>query len=110
MKAKAFDNNLKIAFPIKAFSRMSFGILIEVKSKHYLNSLKYKIKQQYEGPQQMDPITKWLVRSASAVIILAGLLLSLIIPIFALKINSQISIVQESVKEIFQLFVQQVIS
>ena len=58
----------------------------------------------------MDPITKWLVRSASAVIILAGLLLSLIIPIFALKINSQISIVQESVKEIFQLFVQQVIS
>ena len=61
-------------------------------------------------PQNMDPITKWLVRLASAVIILAGLLLSLIIPIFALKINSQISIVQESVKEIFQLFVQQVIS
>tara|TARA_B100000686_G_C15934634_1_gene545935 strand:+ start:223 stop:399 length:177 start_codon:yes stop_codon:yes gene_type:complete len=58
----------------------------------------------------MDPITKWLVRSASAVIILAGLLLTLIIPIVALKINSQVSIVQESVKEIFQLFSQQVIS
>jgi len=58
----------------------------------------------------MDPITKWLVRSASAVIILAGLLLTLIIPIVALKINSQVSIVQESVKEIFQLFFQQVIS
>tara|TARA_Y100001968_G_C19265969_1_gene671695 strand:- start:376 stop:552 length:177 start_codon:yes stop_codon:yes gene_type:complete len=58
----------------------------------------------------MDPITKWLVRSASAVIILAGLILILIIPIVALKLNAQVSIVQESVKEIFQLFVQQVIS
>ena len=62
------------------------------------------------SPSKMDPITKWLVRSASAVIILAGLLLTLIIPIVALKINSQVSIVQESVKEIFQLFFQQVIS
>ena len=61
-------------------------------------------------PEQMDPITKWLVRAASAVIVIAGLLLSVIIPIVALKINSQVSFVQESVKEILQLFVHQVIS
>ena len=58
----------------------------------------------------MDPITKWLVRAASSVIILAGVILAITFPIITLKITSQLSIAQESVKEIFQFFLQQVIS
>ena len=54
----------------------------------------------------MDAITKWLVRVASAVIILAGLTLSIIIPIITLKVTSQVSDVQVFVKEVFQLLLQ----
>tara|TARA_Y100001968_G_scaffold104788_1_gene94724 strand:- start:2907 stop:3083 length:177 start_codon:yes stop_codon:yes gene_type:complete len=58
----------------------------------------------------MDSITKWLIRLASIVIILAGLILSLVIPIILLKINSQVLIAQNSVKEIIEVIIQKIIS
>tara|TARA_B100000700_G_C14856819_1_gene766636 strand:- start:831 stop:1007 length:177 start_codon:yes stop_codon:yes gene_type:complete len=58
----------------------------------------------------MDSVTKWLVRGASTVIIIAGLLLSLIVPIITLKISHQISNVQESFADLLQVFIQQLIS
>tara|TARA_Y100001968_G_C18998486_1_gene544737 strand:- start:392 stop:568 length:177 start_codon:yes stop_codon:yes gene_type:complete len=55
----------------------------------------------------MDPITKWLVRIASLVIILAGFTFSLIVPIAAIKISSQFSIAEDSIRETLQLILQQ---
>ena len=41
---------------------------------------------------ELDPITKWLVRISSSIIILLGLILVFAIPLLALKANSIISL------------------
>tara|TARA_Y100001968_G_scaffold213978_1_gene196904 strand:- start:356 stop:532 length:177 start_codon:yes stop_codon:yes gene_type:complete len=55
----------------------------------------------------MDPITKWLVRVASLVIIIAGFALSLIVPVAAIKISSELSIAQDSIRDTLQVLLQQ---
>ena len=56
---------------------------------------------------ELDPITKWLIRAASVMIILIGLGLALAVPIVAFTISSKISVAQDSVKESLQLIIQQ---
>ena len=58
---------------------------------------------------ELDPITKWLIRVASLMIILIGLGLALAVPIVAFTISSKISVAQDSVKETLQLILQQLL-
>ena len=58
---------------------------------------------------ELDPITKWLIRAASVMIILIGLGLTLAVPIVAFTISSKISVAQDSVKEALQLILQQLL-
>ena len=52
----------------------------------------------------LDPITKWLIRVSSSIIIALGLILIIAIPLLALKVTSIISltqgIIQNDLKEI----------
>ena len=47
---------------------------------------------------QLDPITKWLIRISSSIIISLGLILIIAIPLLALKASSIISLSQESIQ------------
>ena len=44
---------------------------------------------------EVDPITKWLIRISSSIIITLGLILIIAIPLLALKTSSIISLTQE---------------
>ena len=44
---------------------------------------------------ELDPITKWLVRISSSILIFLGLILVIAIPLLALKASSTISLIQE---------------
>ena len=46
---------------------------------------------------ELDPITKWLVRISSSIIISLGLILVIVVPLIALKASSIISLIQESI-------------
>ena len=47
---------------------------------------------------ELDPITKWLIRISSSIIISLGLILLITVPILALKISSIISLTQETIQ------------
>ena len=47
---------------------------------------------------ELDPITKWLVRISSSIIISLGLILVIAIPFLALKASSIISLIQETIQ------------
>tara|TARA_Y100001968_G_scaffold197274_1_gene180905 strand:+ start:67 stop:255 length:189 start_codon:yes stop_codon:yes gene_type:complete len=47
---------------------------------------------------QLDPVTKWLVRISSSIIIALGLILVFAIPLVALKASSVISLIQEIIQ------------
>ena len=47
---------------------------------------------------ELDPITKWMVRISSLIVISLGLILVIAIPILALKANSAISLTQEIIQ------------
>ena len=47
---------------------------------------------------ELDPITKWLVRISSSILILLGLILVIAIPLLALKASSVISLIQEIIQ------------
>ena len=47
---------------------------------------------------ELDPITKWLVRISSSIIIGLGLILVIAIPLLALKASSIISLIQEIIQ------------
>ena len=47
---------------------------------------------------ELDPITKWLVRISSSIIISLGLILVITIPLLVLKASSVISIIQETIQ------------
>tara|TARA_Y100001968_G_C18709364_1_gene414970 strand:+ start:242 stop:430 length:189 start_codon:yes stop_codon:yes gene_type:complete len=47
---------------------------------------------------ELDPITKWLVRISSSIIIGLGLILFIVIPLLALKANSIIISIQEIIQ------------
>ena len=47
---------------------------------------------------ELDPITKWLVRISSSIIISFGLVLIITIPLLALKASSVISIIQDTIQ------------
>ena len=59
---------------------------------------------------ELDPITKWLVRVASVMIILIGLTLALTVPIAAFTIGSKISAAQDSIKGTVELLFQQLLA
>ncbi len=59
---------------------------------------------------ELDSMTKWLVRGASAVIILTGLALITAIPVIALTVSSKLSVAQDSIKSTLELMLQQIIS
>ena len=46
----------------------------------------------------LDPITKWLIRVSSSIIIALGLILIIAIPLLALKLTSIISLTQGIIK------------
>ena len=46
----------------------------------------------------LDPLTKWLVRISSSIIIALGLILVIAIPLVALKASSTISLLQEIIQ------------
>jgi len=47
---------------------------------------------------ELDPITKWLVRISSSILILLGLILVIAIPLLALKASSTISLIQQIIQ------------
>ena len=47
---------------------------------------------------ESDPITKWLVRISSSIIISLGLILVIAIPLLALKVSSLTSLIQETIQ------------
>ena len=47
---------------------------------------------------ELDPITKWLVRISSSILIFLGLILVIAIPLLALKASSAISLTQETLQ------------
>ena len=47
---------------------------------------------------ELDPITKWLIRISSSIIIALGLILVFLIPLLAFKVNSIISLSQETIQ------------
>ena len=47
---------------------------------------------------ELDPITKWLIRISSSIIIAMGLILIISIPLLALKTISIISLIQEIIQ------------
>ena len=47
---------------------------------------------------ELDPITKWLVRISSSIIIGLGLILLIAIPLLALKVNSIITLIQDIIQ------------
>ena len=47
---------------------------------------------------ELDPITKWLVRISSSILIFLGLILVIAIPLLALKTISAISLIQEAIQ------------
>ena len=47
---------------------------------------------------ELDPITKWLVRTSSSILIFLGLILVIAIPLLALKASSAISLIQETIQ------------
>ena len=63
-----------------------------------------------EPLMELDPITKWLVRVASVIIILAGLILAIAIPVVALTISSKITAAQDSIKGTIELVVQNLLT
>tara|TARA_Y100001968_G_scaffold259078_1_gene246199 strand:+ start:558 stop:746 length:189 start_codon:yes stop_codon:yes gene_type:complete len=53
---------------------------------------------------ELDPITKWLVRISSSIIIALGLILVFSIPLLAFKASSIISLIQETIQNNFREF------
>ena len=51
---------------------------------------------------ELDPITKWLIRISSSIIIALGLILSIAIPLLAFKAISIVSLSQEILKTDFK--------
>ena len=51
---------------------------------------------------ELDPITKWLVRVSSSILIFLGLILVIAIPLLALKASSTISLIQEIIQSDFK--------
>ena len=47
---------------------------------------------------ELDPITKWLVRISSSIIISIGLILIIVIPLIALKASSVIILLKEIIQ------------
>ena len=47
---------------------------------------------------ELDPITKWLVRISSSILIFLGLILVIAIPLLALKTSSALSLIQEAIQ------------
>tara|TARA_B100000945_G_C19872124_1_gene363269 strand:+ start:208 stop:396 length:189 start_codon:yes stop_codon:yes gene_type:complete len=47
---------------------------------------------------ELDPITKWLIRISSSIIITMGLILIIAIPLIALKTSAIISLIQEIIQ------------
>ena len=47
---------------------------------------------------ELDPITKWLVRISSSIIIALGLILVIAVPLLALKATNIISLIQETIQ------------
>ena len=47
---------------------------------------------------ELDPITKWLVRISSSIIIGLGLVLVIALPLLAFKANSVIILIQETIQ------------
>ena len=50
----------------------------------------------------LDPITKWLIRISSSMIISLGLLLIVVIPLLVLKTSIIISLIKETIQSDFK--------
>ena len=52
----------------------------------------------YIFDMELDPVTKWLVRISSSILIFLGLILVVAIPLLALKASSVISLIQDTIQ------------
>tara|TARA_Y100001968_G_scaffold308252_1_gene326838 strand:- start:637 stop:825 length:189 start_codon:yes stop_codon:yes gene_type:complete len=48
---------------------------------------------------ELDPVTKWLIRISSSIIIALGLILVFLVPLLAFKVISIISLSQETIQD-----------
>ena len=51
---------------------------------------------------ELDPITKWLIRISSSIIISLGLILVVVLPLLALKTSIIISLIKETLHSNFK--------
>ena len=51
---------------------------------------------------ELDPITKWLIRISSLMIISLGLIIVVVIPLIAIKVGSIIYLIQETIQSDFK--------
>ena len=52
----------------------------------------------YFHEMELDPITKWLIRVSSSIVIAFGVTLVIVIPLVAFKASSTISIIQDIIQ------------
>ena len=51
---------------------------------------------------ELDPITKWLIRFSSLIIISVGIILVVVLPLLALKTSIVISLIKETLQTDFK--------
>ncbi len=59
---------------------------------------------------ELDPITKWLIRISSSIIILLGLILIIAIPLLALKTSSIILLIKEIIQSDLKAILTELLS
>jgi len=59
---------------------------------------------------ELDPITKWLIRISSSIIIALGLILVFLIPLLAFKASSIISLTQETIQSNLKIILTELLA
>ena len=60
--------------------------------------MKEKLYYKFNFDMELDPITKWLIRVSSSILIFLGLILIITIPLLALKAGATISLIEETIQ------------
>ena len=63
-----------------------------------MSMIKQHLLERSMFDMELDPITKWLIRISSSILIFLGLILVIAIPLLALKASSVISLIQETIQ------------
>ena len=60
--------------------------------------MKEKLYYKFNFDMELDPITKWLIRISSSIVIAIGLILVVAIPLLALKTSATVSLIQNFIQ------------